>query len=353
MKRRNFLKIGAISTITAMLNTKSLNSQISNNKMTDKNKLIKPKVLQKGDLVGIVAPATSVTSPDDIEAAKSLLAYLGLNYKFADNFFSNEGYKTKDARSRANDINNMFANPDVKAIICIRGGYGSMGILNYLDYDLIKNNPKIFIGYSDITAMHLAINKFASLSTLHGAMLLSNLSGNSIDFYKKALFTTQPLGKISNPQSGTIRNDFPTRTIYPGKASGQIIGGNLSLISSLMGTKYEMDTKDKIIFIEDVGEEPYKIDRMLTQLKLAGKFDEAKGIIVGKCQDCEQKNAPPIWDYSLGEVLDYQLKDLKIPTFYGLLIGHTSIQYPIPQGVEVEIDADARFINIIESFCEN
>lgn len=354
MERRNFLKFGAISTFAAMLNSKTLNSQINNNEMTNKNqKIIKPKALKHGDVIGIVAPATSVTSPDDLEAAKSLLNYLKLNYKFADNLLAKDGYKTKDAKIRAQDINSMFANKEINGIICIRGGYGSMGILNYLDYNLIKNNPKIFIGYSDITAMHLAINKFSNLTTLHGAMLLSDLSNNSIKFFENALFSTQPLGIIANPKTGLIRDDFPTRTINPGKARGKIIGGNLSLITALMGTKYEIDTKDKILFIEDVGEEPYRIDRMLTQLKLAGKLQESKGIIVGICQDCVQKNVPHVWDFSLGEVLDYQLKDLNIPAFYGLLIGHTSIQYPIPEGLEVEIDADAKTLNILESFCEN
>jgi muramoyltetrapeptide carboxypeptidase len=349
MNRRNLIKLAGISIAAQLSNIKLARSM----ELYNKEQIIKPRSLKEGDTVGIISPATAVTSPEDIEQATSVLKLMNLKPIFPKNFFSKEGYKTRSPKLRADDVNEMFANQDVKAIFCIRGGYGSGGILPFLDYKIIQNNPKIFVGYSDITAMHLAINKITGLSTLHGAVLLSDFEGNTFDLLKKALFTNEPLGVIANPTSNSIKNENQTRTIISGSAKGQLLGGNLSLIVSLMGTKYEIDTNNKILFLEDVGEEPYRVDRMLTQLKLAGKFDNIAGLVFGKCQDCSQKSVPAVWDYNLAEVLDFQLKDINKPVFYGLLIGHTSIQYPLPLNVEANLDADKRNLTIVESFCEN
>ena len=350
MNRRDILRIGTISSSAIVLNRFISYSQ--SNDYPTASKLIKPNKLQKGDTIGIVSPATAVSSPDDIEKAKELLDYLELKGEFSKDFENHEGYKTIQPKERAQSINSFFENKDINGIISIRGGYGSMGILQYLDYNLIKKNPKIFVGYSDITAMHLAINKFSSLSTLHGPMMLSSFSGNTIDNYKKALFTIEPLGKYINPSMENFRSENKEIVIKEGIAEGELIGGNLSLICSLMGTKYEIDTKGKLLFIEDVGEEPYRIDRMLTQLKLGGKFKEINGIVFGKCSDCDNKSANPVWDYSLLEVLFNQLKDLDVPVLYGLLFGHTSYQFPIPYGVIGKINTEEKSLEILESYCK-
>ncbi|MBI5326633.1 MAG: LD-carboxypeptidase [Ignavibacteriae bacterium] len=314
--------------------------------------MIHPKALKQGDTVGIIAPATAVTDPDQIGKAIEALNYFGLKNKIGRNVLKGEGYKTRTIEERIDDIHTMFGDKDVSAIFCLRGGYGSAGLLDKIDYDLIKSNPKIFIGYSDITALHLAINKYSSLITFHGPVLLSGFSNYTADYFSKALFNTNPLGKIVNPESKSgIRLVHPTRTIKPGKATGKLIGGNLSIICSLMGTPYEIETKDKILFIEDVGEEPYRIDRMLTQLRLAGKLNSTAGIIFGECTECNSDGLNPshIWDYTLGEVLDKILGNLNIPVFYGLTFGHTNDQITIPEGVEAEMDADDRVLNILES----
>ncbi|TAL68080.1 MAG: LD-carboxypeptidase [Bacteroidetes bacterium] len=345
MKRRSFISTVAVASTIPLFKPVFVNA-------LSKSDFIRPKALKRGDTIGIIAPATAVTDPDQIGKAIEALNYFGLNYKIEKNVLKGEGYKTRTTEKRLDDLHFMFEDKEISGVFCLRGGYGSAQLLDKIDYDLIKKNPKVFIGYSDITAMHLAINKFSGLITFHGPVLLSGFSNYTADYFSKALFNTNPIGKIVNPESKSgIRLVHPTRTIKPGKATGKLIGGNLSIICSLMGTPYEIDTKDKILFIEDVGEEPYRIDRMLTQLRLAGKLNTAAGIIFGECNECNSDGLNPshIWDYSLGEVLDNIFKNLNIPVFYGLTFGHTSDQITLPVGVDAEIDADERTLNIIEA----
>jgi muramoyltetrapeptide carboxypeptidase len=345
MKRRSFLSSLAAASALPLLKPVLVHA-------FNKEEYIHPKALKRGDTVGIIAPGTAVTDPDQLSKAVEALTYFELNAKFGKNVLKGEGYKTRTIDERLDDLHSMFKAKEIAGVFCLRGGYGSAQLLDRIDYDLIKNNPKVFIGYSDITAMHLAINKISKLITFHGPVLLSGFSNYTADYFSKALFNTNPIGKIVNSDSKSgIRLEHPTRTIKPGKASGKLIGGNLSLICSLMGTPYEIDTSNKILFIEDVGEEPFRIDRMLTQLRLAGKLQSASGIIFGECSDCNSEGLNPshVWDYSLGEVLDNILGKLNIPVFYGLTFGHTSDQITLPVGVEAEIDADSGTLNIIEA----
>jgi muramoyltetrapeptide carboxypeptidase len=287
--------------------------------------------------------------PDDISKAAEVIKWLGLVPVFADGLLEQIGYKTRKAELRANDFNKMFADSSIKAVFCIRGGYGSQQILKFIDFDIVKNNPKIFLGYSDITALHLAINRFAGLITFHGPVLLSAYTNFTANALKPILFgeVKYPLA-LTNPDSlSGIRKVFPMRTINEGKATGKLIGGNLSIVASLMGTKYEIDTTNKILFIEDVGEAPFRVDRMLGQLSLAGKFDKVAGIVFGKCEDCDGDEST--WDSSLGEVLDYYFKPLNIPVFYGLLFGHSINQLTIPENISAEIDSINQTLTLLES----
>jgi len=260
------------------------------------------------------------------------------------------GYKTRTIEERVSDIHYAFSQAKFDAIIAIRGGYGSAQLLNYLDYKLIRKNPKVFIGYSDITALHLAINQNSDLVTFHGPLLMSAFSDFTAGYFEKALFSSEPIGIIQNPSSKSgIRDLYPTRTIVSGSAKGKLTGGNLSLISSLMGTPYEIETKNKILFIEDVQEPPYKIDRMMTQLLLSGKLNDAAGIVFGLCNDCLPSGTFSTWDHSLGEVLDGVLLKAGVPAFYGLLFGHTRDQATIPYSIEAEMNADEGWINITEN----
>lgn len=315
------------------------------------SKLLKPEALKLNDTVGIIAPGTAVSDPLDIEKAKEAIEHLGLKAIFAEHVLTGHGYKSRTIEERLEDLNSMFLNDDVKGIFCIRGGYGSGQLLDVLDYDLIRSNPKIFVGYSDITALHLAINRKAGLVTFHGPVLLSGFSSYTMKQLKKALFNTDPIGLLANPdEKSGEREKFPVFTVSSGIAKGRLTGGNLSLITSLMGTPFEIDTKNSILFLEDVGEEPYRIDRMLTQLRLAGKLN-ANGIVFGLCAGCDSSGLR-VWDYSLGEVLENILGDLGIPVFYGLMIGHTFDQLTLPYGVMAEMDADRGFVNIVETCVE-
>jgi muramoyltetrapeptide carboxypeptidase len=255
----------------------SIPAAASLSRMTAKSdsrlQLIKPAVLKQGDTVGVISPSTQVTDPDRLQLAQHTVDYFGLKAKWGRSVRIHQAQSIASIDERVDDIHSLFRDPDVRAIICLRGGYGSGQLLASIDYGLIRKNPKIFIGYSDITALHLAFHKFAGLVTLHGPVLLSEFTPYTQDCFRRALFSKAPLGLLPNPpEPNTLRPSHNLRTIHPGIARGQLMGGNLTLISSLMGTPYEIDTTDRIFFTEDVGEEPYRIDRMLTQLRLAKNF---------------------------------------------------------------------------------
>lgn len=344
MEKRNFLKL---STLTAaglfMADFKYLNSQTPAGK-------IKPQALAKGDSIRIIAPGTAVSDPDDILKAEEILRHLELNPIYSENFKKGSGYKTRTVKERVEDIHEAFLDKNSKGIFCIRGGYGTPQLIDSIDYDIIKNNPKVFCGYSDITALHSAINKLTGLITFHSPVLLSAFTAYTHDIFVRMLFNNTPFGLISNPDSNSgLRSNFPIRTIHAGSAEGEIIGGNLSLISSLVGTKFQINCKNKILALEETGEPPYRIDRMLNQLRLAGMLDDAAGIIFGRCTDCSAGLNQSTWDWSLGEVIDYYLKPLQKPSFYGLMIGHTNEQITLPLGCNVRIDAGQGTLEILEN----
>jgi muramoyltetrapeptide carboxypeptidase len=309
--------------------------------------LIKPKALKLGDTIGIIAPA-SPTINENIKAAEDTLIEMGFKVKLGKSPYERYGYLSGTDSTRANDINKMFIDEEIKAIICVRGGYGTPRILDLLDYDAIKNNPKIFVGYSDITALHIAFTQKCNLVTYHGPMLSSDIIKDFSEFSKDKLFKTlmnpEPLGKISNPVGEEIV------TINGGIAEGTIIGGNLSLIVATIGTPYEIDVKGKLLFIEEIGEEPYKIDRMLNQLRLSGKLEDASGIILGDFNNCESGKHEE--NLTLSQVIDDHIKPLKKPTIYNLQAGHCDPMVTLPFGVMARLDADKGELTILENSVE-
>ncbi|MGH9630596.1 MAG: S66 peptidase family protein [Bryobacteraceae bacterium] len=337
----------AIAGLGAMLSVPSIKAADA-----DAPDLIKARALKKGDTVGLITPATFVSDPDRIALAERTLDYFGLAMKLGRNVRKRTGYVGGTAEERVEDLHEMFRDPKVDAIFVIRGGYGSMHLLDRLDYDLIARNPKIFLGYSDITSLHLSIHQKTGLVTFHGPVTLSRFTDYTQRHFVEALFEAKPLGTLANPkESNLLRPAHTVRTVQPGKARGRLIGGNLSLISAAMGTPYEIDTKGKIFFIEDVGEEPYSIDRMLTQMRLAGKLEAAAGIIFGECNDCRPREFRPSFDstFSLGEVIDNIFGGLKIPVLSGLTIGHTDDQLTLPLGVMATLDADRGTLTVEEA----
>jgi muramoyltetrapeptide carboxypeptidase len=310
---------------------------------TSVQKQLRPRALRPGDTVGLITPSSYVSDPDRLALAERTLKYFDLKPKFGKNVRKRNGYLGGSVSERLDDLHAMFADPAVNAVFAIRGGYGSAQLLDRIDYGLLRKNPKIFLGYSDITALHLAIQKRAGLVTFHGPVALSGFSEYTQKNFRRALFETTPLGAVTNPpETNPLRPSHTLRTIRPGKARGPIVGGNLTLISTTMGTPFEIETRGKILLLEDVDEQPYSIDRMLTQLRLAGKFDGVAGVVFGECNACRPRDYKPAFEstLSLGEVLDEILGQLGVPVLSGLTFGHTDDQLTLPLGVMAALDAD-------------
>lgn len=303
--------------------------------------MIKPKRLNYGNTIGLVAPA-SFSSEEKLKKAYDKLTQMGFNVVVGKTCYSKYGYLAGSDKLRADELNYMFKNKEIDGIMCLRGGYGTLRILDLLDYEMIRVNPKVFIGYSDITALHIAFNQFSNLVTFHGPMAASDIAGPFSDFTKESL-----LNSIFNEEfnPSIVNTAEEIETINDGIAEGIITGGNLSLIVSTLGTPYEIDTKGKILFIEEIGEEPYKVDRMLNHLKLSKKLEDVKGIILGDFNDCHNKEKESL---TLNQVIEDIIKPLNKPTIYNLQAGHCEPMVTIPLGVKVRLDASKKEVTILE-----
>jgi muramoyltetrapeptide carboxypeptidase len=304
-------------------------------------RLIKPKALKPGDTVGLITPATRVPDLEAFETIDKNLTSLGLKYKWAGKVERGmpSSYIAGPPEERLDDLHAMFADAEVAAVFTVRGGYGSSQLLDRIDYARIRKQPKILLGYSDITAMHLGVHQLTGLVTLHGPSLNSVWTDYTREHLRRALFETKPLGVLRNPEG------VPVKVIRPGVARGRLFAGNLSLITNLMGTPYEIDTRGKILCLEDVAEDPFRLDRMITQLRLAGKLDQAAGIVWGECRDCIPKTRPP---HKMEEI-EKLLAALKIPVLGGLRFGHTTDQMTLPLGVMAKLDVAAGTIELEEA----
>ena len=311
--------------------------------------IIKPRALREGDTVGLVAPSSYVFELWDLDDIPPRLAALGLRCKFGKNVRARRGYLAGTDAERLADLHAMFADPEVAAVFCVGGGYGAERLLDRIDYGLVRRNPKVFVGYSDITALHLALGRLAGLVTFHGPVALSSLPDWTRARFRRALFSPEPVGLVENPpETDPLSPEFPRHTVSPGRARGRTVGGNLTLISTTMGTPYEIDTKGKILLLEDTGEAPYRIDRMLVQLALAGKLADAAGVVWGTCTDCAPSRSSFEINLSFSELLDELLGGIGKPVLAGVVFGHTKEKATIPLGVEAELDATAKTLTIVE-----
>ncbi|MDI6600900.1 MAG: LD-carboxypeptidase [Thermoanaerobacteraceae bacterium] len=294
---------------------------------------IKPKRLKKGSRIGVVAPA-GPAKEDVIKRGIEFFKSLGFEVVVGESAMAEPmGYLAAHDELRAWDIDRMFEDKTIDGIIAVRGGYGSTRILSMIDYDKIEENPKPFIGYSDITALLTAIYNMTGLVTFHGPNLTSAISDYTLRYFKTQLMDGEPAGVIEIPEG------IEVRCIRPGQAEGRLVGGNLSLICSMLGTPYEIDTFNRILFLEDVNEEPYRVDRMLTQLKNSGKLEKTCGILLGSFKGCG--DVQPVFEDILGSL---EIPVLSIPVF-----GHDTYKLTIPEGVMAEIDAEQSIFNIKES----
>ncbi len=313
---------------------------------------VRPARLSPGDTILFVAPS-GYLKPDRMILAKKRLEERGYVTLQAEDMFRQHGYLGGTDKRRVEEFMAGWENPKIKAIFPGTGGYGTTRVLDQLDYNIIKNNPKILIGFSDITGLHLAINKMTDMITFHtpspmyGLGSKDNLSPISDHYFWQALEKNNSNGYIINPSAFDLGEKMIT--LHGGKGKGEITGGNLSLINTLMGTPYEIETDGKILFMEDVGEAPYRIDRYLSQLKLAGKFDHVAGIILGKFT--RRATEPPDDEnsFTMMEVLEHYFLNLGVPVLANFPIGHYKYNITFPIGVMAELDADKQTLYIMEN----
>jgi muramoyltetrapeptide carboxypeptidase len=312
-------------------------------------KSIKPSKLHSGDTIGVISPSSAPNDLSRVDKGVAYLERLGYRVEVGKNVGKKWGYLAGSDEERLDDLHAMFKNKDVKAIICLRGGYGSPRIIDKIDYKLIKKNPKIFVGYSDITAIQLAIYKKTGLVTFAGPMLAVDLWNDinrySEEFFWRLLTSTKKLGRLEFP------NEAKLGKITKGKMEGKILGGNLTLITAIMGSALLPSFSDSVLLLEDVDENPYRLDRMLNQLRLAGVFEQAKGVLLGAFTDCENKD-PEDPSLTVAEVFNSYFSQLKIPVVSNFQHGHIKEKITVPYGIEIKVNSDKNHIEYLESAVE-
>lgn len=342
MKRRELLK--GLAAVTLMANT-----VIGAGRRSGGNhRVIKPKRLVKGDTVALITPASSIEAKG-FDIALQNLETFGFKAKIGKYARLRNGFLAGSDKERLEDLHGAFADKEVDAIWCVRGGYGATRYLPALDFKLIKANPKIFIGYSDITALHTAIYQNTGLVTFHGPTAGGNFSDYSKNHVLNVLMNPSANYKVavSPDNAGNTSNLYKTETITKGKCQGELIGGNLSLLSAMAGTGSALrNVKGKILFIEDVREQPYRIDRMLTQLKQSIDLRSCAGIALGIFEGC---NPTDPLSQSLLDVLKERLGDLSIPVIYGFSFGHIRDQFTLPIGIKAELDTETATMTFLET----
>jgi muramoyltetrapeptide carboxypeptidase len=309
----------------------------------------RPPRLKAGDTVGLVEPAGFTEDRFDFAVVLDTIRAMGLVPKPAPHVLKRYGYLAGTDRERAADINAMYADETVRAIFAVRGGWGCARLLPYLDFAAIRANPKLLVGFSDVTALHLALAARTGCPSIHGPGAAGSWGKLSWDSFRRLAFDAEmptwrtPLAS----EDRLVQRSGRIRTFQPGKASGRLLGGNLVTLSALVGTPYLPDFTGAILFLEETGEAEYRIDRMLTQLALAGILGKLAGVVFGQCTNCTGREAN-YSGFTLSEVLDQHFAPLGVPAFQGALIGHIANQFSIPVGIRAEIDAEAGTIRMLE-----
>lgn len=341
LNRRQFIQIAAAASSLA-LPLKATNA-------SDRS-ILKPPRLKPGAVVGIISPASATFVREELNIVIDAVRGLGLVPKLAPHVSDRNGYLAGTDSDRAADINQFFQDPQIAALIPIRGGWGCSRVLPYLNYQTIRQNPKVIIGFSDITSLILGINAQTQLVTFHGPNGFSSWRTTQTDYFRRVLFNAERVTYINSKDGDDadrlmqVKNRI--QTITPGKARGKLIGGNLSVLSGIVGSPYVPDLEGAILFLEDTGENIYRLDRLMTHLKVAGLLDKLAGFVFGQCPGCT-----PDADYgslTLEEVVWGHIQPLKIPAFYGAAIGHLENIVTLPIGLEVEINASKGAIAMLE-----
>ncbi|MDT3694906.1 MAG: LD-carboxypeptidase [Ignavibacterium sp.] len=346
MNRKKFItSVSAASIGAAVLPHLSFPKSI----LFDEPPVIKPPRLKPGDKLAIIAPGSYI-SEDDLQESVKNLTQLGFETTYSKKVLMQTGYFAGSDKDRTEDLIEKFEDKSVKGIVCARGGYGCARILPMLNNEIIRANPKVLIGYSDVTALLYGIYQKTGLITFHGPVGTSTFNDYSVNNFKRVLMEPKKNSLFKNSEDGTDENKYGVTTIVKGKGTGRLVGGNLSIMVSLIGTEFDVDYSGKIIFIEEIGEEPYRIDRMLTQLIQSGKFKNAAGVMMGIFSKCESKLKDPSFDktFTLMEVLKERLGDLKIPVVYGMSFGHIVDKFTIPFGALAQLDTNNQTLSLLE-----
>ncbi|MBB3343032.1 LD-carboxypeptidase [Luteimonas sp. RC10] len=335
MHRRQFLSHAALAALASTLPLGAL----AQAQAASPGALLAP-ALRPGDTVGLISPSSPVDEPFDLELAQEVMRALGFQVKTGAHFAGRRGHLAGADAERAGDLNAMFADPQVRAVICVRGGSGAARLLPLLDYDTIARNPKVLLGYSDITALHSAIHARTGLVTFHGPNGTGSWNRFNADQFRRLFFAREAMvyrNAVDDADELVPRRNRTT-TITGGRAQGVLVGGNLTVLSALAGSPYLPDFDGKILFLEDVEEAPYRIDRMLSTLKLMGALGRIAGLIFGQCTDCDP--GPGYGSLTLAQILEDHVRPLGIPAYRGAMIGHVREQFIVPVGGRVELDAD-------------
>jgi muramoyltetrapeptide carboxypeptidase len=309
--------------------------------------LVRPPALRPGDAVAVVAPSGPVSAAH-LEAGAALLRSWGFDVRLMPSTRGGRGYLAGESdRAKGEEITACFADPEMRAVLCARGGYGAMRVLPFIDWHTVRANPKILCGYSDITALHQAFRREAGLVTLHGPLAARQndepeLHPWTAAEFHRALTSTEPLGPIVPPPDAP-----PMMTVAGGQAEGPLAGGNLSLVAALAGTPWQLDARGCLLVLEDVNEAPYRVDRMLTQLLLAGILDGVRGVIFGDSPTCDRPADDPR-TFPITTVLRDRLGPLGIPVLYGFPCGHTPLRATLPLGIRAALDATAQTVTVVE-----
>ena len=309
---------------------------------------VRPPRIRPGDTIGLMIPSSANWDPMDIDVLVDALASLGLRSKLGKHVYDRRGYMAGRDEDRAADFNAMVRDPEVRAIHCIRGGWGAARLLPLIDFDAFARTPKAVIGYSDITALLLSLHARTGAITFHGPNGASDWNPTNVDWLQRVVWRGEE-AVFENPRELTgaiVPDENRTRAITPGRARGRLLGGNLTVLTALIGSPYLPDFTDSILFLEDVQEAPYRIDRMLVQLKLAGVLERVRGVVWGTCSKCGPGEG--FGSLTIPDVLDDHVKSLGVPAYWGAMVGHINRQFTLPVGAEVEIDADRGTLRMLE-----
>jgi len=309
---------------------------------------VRPLPLRKGDTVALVSPSSATDEALSLQLAREVMEALGLKVKTGAHYASRRGHLAGTDAGRAGDLNAMFADDEVRGIVCVRGGSGAARLLPLLDYALIRRNPKVLLGYSDITALHNALLSRAGLVTFHGPIGSGSWNRFNVDQFRRVFFDRELMHYHNPVDAGDelVPRRNRTTTITGGKVRGELVGGNLTVLTALAGSPYLPDFSGRILFLEDVSEAPYRVDRMFSTLKLMGALDRIAGFIFGECTDCDP--GAGYGSLTLDQIFDDHIRPLGIPAYRGAMIGHIRQQFIVPVGAPVELDADAGTFRMLE-----